>query len=77
MKLKLTEAEAKRFTHGDLRGFTLVDTIEDVDSIYKEQISTETVGQHEATSKYYSLQWSKSLAHFGHCEHDYYDCELV
>lgn len=76
MKIKLTEQEAKLFSWGDLEGFTLIETIEDVNSIYKEKISTETIGQQDSTGKFFSLQWNKSLAHFGHCEHDFYSLEL-
>ena len=77
MKIKLTEEQVRDFAWGDLAGFTLVDSIEDVESVYKEAMQVETICKQESTGKYFSLNWSKSISHFHEGEHEYPDTEVT
>lgn len=71
MKIELTEEQARNFAWGDMLGFTHVDTVEYVTSIYKEMMDVETVCKEDSTGKFYKLFWRKSLSHFSGCEHQY------
>lgn len=76
MKIKLTEEQARDFAWGDLEGFTLHETVEDAETIYKEMIGTETICKQDSTGKFFSMYWNNSISHFSEGEHQYDYLEL-
>lgn len=65
MKIKLTEEQAWGFATEGTDDFKHIEDIDDYDSLYKDSLNCMTICQQESTGKYFALDWSKYVSHYG------------
>ena len=58
------------------KDFKHVEDIDDCDSLYKDFISCTTVCQQVSTGKYFALDWSKYVSHYGQGDHEFPSNEI-
>ena len=72
-KIVLDEESVRYFAHGELDGYTHVDTIIDYEAGYKDLAPAETICQRDSDKTYWSLCWEYYTSHYGMGESMYND----
>lgn len=76
MKIKLTEEQAWEFAEEGIEDFKHIESIDDYDSLYKDSLNCTTVCQQVSTGKYFALDWSKYVSHYGQGESELQGTEI-
>ena len=74
--MKLTEEQAREFAYEGIEGYTHIETIEDLEDLYKDSCPATTVCQKDDDGTYWALDWSSYKSHYGCGEDEFYSNEL-
>lgn len=56
--------------------YEFVETIEDLDNLYKDYCPATTICKRLSDNTYWALDWSYYKSHYGSGEHEYYNDEI-
>lgn len=66
MKIKLTEQQAKEFARlGGTGDFNEVDQVSYPETLYKDFMACTTICKQASTGKFFAIDWSKYVSHYG------------